>query len=159
MTILANSRFKQTFLWHRLTTLIIHHPHSFILGLKSSFSANASHSSLPFLLQDWLNGFPDCLPILLSWSIFLLFSYSFSTLLLLVLCGRLSRSCWPGRRRSIMADYCYHALCSPTYLLAVQDNKKCLACDNRKAVNVPYITRKTYVTADRKPPEKPRNRH
>jgi len=26
--------------------------HSFILGLKPSFSANPSHSSLPFLLQD-----------------------------------------------------------------------------------------------------------
>jgi len=27
-------------------------PHSFIPGLKPSFSANPSHCSLPFLLQD-----------------------------------------------------------------------------------------------------------
>jgi len=27
-------------------------------GLKPSFSANPSHRSLPFLLQDWLHGFP-----------------------------------------------------------------------------------------------------
>ena len=38
-------------------------PHSFIPGLKPSFSANPSHRSLPFLL-------PDCLPILLSISVF-----------------------------------------------------------------------------------------
>jgi len=33
-------------------------PHSFIPGLKPSFSAKPSHRSLPFLLQDWLRGFP-----------------------------------------------------------------------------------------------------
>ena len=33
-------------------------PHSFIPGLKPSFSPNPSHCSLPFLLQDWLRGFP-----------------------------------------------------------------------------------------------------
>jgi len=33
-------------------------PHSFIPGLKLSFSANPSHRSLPFLLEDWLRGFP-----------------------------------------------------------------------------------------------------
>ena len=33
-------------------------PQSFIPGLKPSFSANPSHRSLPFLLQDWLHGFP-----------------------------------------------------------------------------------------------------
>ena len=32
--------------------------HSFIPGLKPSFSANSSHRSLPFLLPDWLQGFP-----------------------------------------------------------------------------------------------------
>jgi len=38
-----------------------HHPsplHSFTPGLKLSFSANPSHRSLPFLLLDWLHGFP-----------------------------------------------------------------------------------------------------
>ena len=38
-----------------------HHPsplHSFTPGLKLSFSANPSHHSLPFLLLDWLHGFP-----------------------------------------------------------------------------------------------------
>jgi len=38
---------------HRLSS-----PHSFIPGLKLSFSANLSYRSLPFLLQDWLHGFP-----------------------------------------------------------------------------------------------------
>ena len=33
-------------------------PHSFIPGLKPSFSANPFHRSLPFLLQDWLHPFP-----------------------------------------------------------------------------------------------------
>ena len=33
-------------------------PHSFIPGLKPSFSENPSHRSLPYLLQDWLHGFP-----------------------------------------------------------------------------------------------------
>jgi len=32
--------------------------HSFIPGLKPSFSANPSHCSLSFLLLDWLHGFP-----------------------------------------------------------------------------------------------------
>jgi len=32
--------------------------HSFIPGLNLPFSANSSHCSLPFLLQDWLHGFP-----------------------------------------------------------------------------------------------------
>ena len=32
--------------------------HSFIPGLKPSFSANPSHRSLAFLLQDRLHGFP-----------------------------------------------------------------------------------------------------
>ena len=38
-----------------------HHPtplHSFIPDLKPPFSANAFHRCLPFLLQDWLHGFP-----------------------------------------------------------------------------------------------------
>jgi len=33
-------------------------PHFFIPGLTPSFSASPSHRSLPFLLQDWLSGFP-----------------------------------------------------------------------------------------------------
>ena len=38
-------------------------PHSFIPGLKPSFSANPSHRSLPFLFQDWLHGFPRLLTV------------------------------------------------------------------------------------------------
>ena len=38
-------------------------PHSFIPCLKPSFSANPSHRSLSFRLQDWLHVFPDCLLI------------------------------------------------------------------------------------------------
>ena len=33
-------------------------PHSVIPGSKPSFYADPSHRSLPFLLQDWLHGFP-----------------------------------------------------------------------------------------------------
>jgi len=33
-------------------------PHYFIRGLKPTFSAHRSHCSLPFLLPDWLHGFP-----------------------------------------------------------------------------------------------------
>jgi len=33
-------------------------PHSFIPGLRLSFTANPSHHSRPFLLQNWLHGFP-----------------------------------------------------------------------------------------------------
>ena len=42
--------------WHFLHS---HHPsphHSFVPGLKPSFSVNRSHSSLPLLLRDWLHG-------------------------------------------------------------------------------------------------------
>jgi len=35
-----------------ITVSIPSSPHSFIPGLKPSFSVNPSHSSLPFLLQD-----------------------------------------------------------------------------------------------------------
>ena len=42
------------------STHIIPSPlHSFIPGLKPSFSANPSNGSLPFLLRDWLHGFPE----------------------------------------------------------------------------------------------------
>jgi len=44
-------------------------------GLKSSFSANSSHHSHPFLLQDWLHGFPE----LFTDASILLFGSTFST--------------------------------------------------------------------------------
>lgn len=50
--------------------LIIHH--SFIPGLKLSFSANPSHCCLPFLLNNWLNRLSLPLPILLSIYFFIL---------------------------------------------------------------------------------------
>ena len=50
-------------------------PHSFIPGLKPSFSAIPPHPSLPFLLQTDSTDFSDCLPT--SENIrFLLFSFS-----------------------------------------------------------------------------------
>jgi len=45
----------------------------------SFFSTNSSHHSLPFLLHDRLHWFPGLFPILLSLSVFLLFSFSVST--------------------------------------------------------------------------------
>jgi len=54
---------------------LFHHPHSFIPGLKPSFSANPSHSSLPFLLQDWLHGFTGLFTDTSEHIRFLLFSF------------------------------------------------------------------------------------
>ena len=53
---------------------ILHH--SFFPGLKASFSANPSHriAFLFFFRTDYTNS-PDCLPIRLSMSVFLLFSF------------------------------------------------------------------------------------
>jgi len=45
-------------------------PHSSIPGLKPSFSANPSHSSLPFLFRTDTTDSPVCLPILLSLSVY-----------------------------------------------------------------------------------------
>jgi len=51
-------------------------PHSFIPGLKTSFSANPSHRNLPFLRQDWLRGFPGLFTDTSEHIRFLLFSFS-----------------------------------------------------------------------------------
>ena len=59
--------------FHRLTNLIIHHSSLFHIRLKPSFSANRSHRSLLFLLQDWLHGLPRLLPWLLRTRVFFLF--------------------------------------------------------------------------------------
>jgi len=50
-------------------------PHSFIPGLKHSFSANPSHCSLPFLLRDWLHGFSGLFTYTSEHIRFLLFSF------------------------------------------------------------------------------------
>ena len=64
-------------------------PHSSILGLKPPFSAKLSHRSISFLLQDRLHGSPpDYLPILMSLSVLIFFTFSFfPTFWLLVPCG------------------------------------------------------------------------
>ena len=70
-----------------------YHPsplHSFIPGLKPSFSVNPSHRTFLFLYRTDSTDYPDCFPILLSISIFLLFSFSVFRVLDLVPCGRLS---------------------------------------------------------------------
>jgi len=51
-------------------------PHSFIPGLKPSFSVNPSHGSLPFLLQDWLYRFPGLFTDTSEHIRFLLVSFS-----------------------------------------------------------------------------------
>jgi len=51
--------------------------HSFIPGLKPSFSANPSHCSLPFLYQNWLHGFPGLFADTSEHIRFLLFSFLF----------------------------------------------------------------------------------
>ena len=51
-------------------------PHSFIPGLKRSFSANPSHRSLPFLLRDCrLHGFPGLFTVISEHIRFLLFTF------------------------------------------------------------------------------------
>ena len=63
-------------------------PHSFIPGLKPSFFVNPSHRCLPFLLPDWLHGFPGLFTDTSVHIRFLLFSFFlFSTFSLLVPCG------------------------------------------------------------------------
>ena len=65
-----------TYSLHRLTTLIIRR-HLLTLSFQASnlpFLQILPHHSLPFLLQDWLHGFPvppDCLPILLTIYVFI----------------------------------------------------------------------------------------
>ena len=59
-------------------------------GLKPSFAANPSHRSLPFLLQDWLHGFPWPFTDTSEHIRFLLYIFVFSTFSFLVSCGRLS---------------------------------------------------------------------
>ena len=49
---------------YSLLLLVFHHPHSFIPGFKPSFSANPSHRSLPFRIQNWLHGFPSFIRLL-----------------------------------------------------------------------------------------------
>jgi len=50
--------------------------HSFTLGLNSSFSANPPYRSLSFFsFRIHYVDFPDCLLLLLSISVFLLFSF------------------------------------------------------------------------------------
>ena len=54
--------------------------HSFTLGLNPSFSANPPYPSLSFFsFRFHYMDFPDCLLLLLSISIFLLFSFSVFT--------------------------------------------------------------------------------
>jgi len=66
--------------------------HSFIPGLKPSFSANPSHRSLPFHLRDWLHGFPGLFTDSSENNCFFTLSFFliFFTFYLLVPCGRLS---------------------------------------------------------------------
>jgi len=55
---------------------ILSPPHSFISGLKLSFSSNPSHCSLSFLFQVWLHGFPGLFTDTSEHVRFLLFSFS-----------------------------------------------------------------------------------
>ena len=70
------------------SNLIESTPHSFIRGLKPSFSANPSHRSLPFLLQDWLHGLRTVYRYFWAYLFFYLFS-CFSTFYLLASFGRI----------------------------------------------------------------------
>jgi len=74
-------------LYHYLPTVILiiigipSPTHSFTLGLNPSFSANPPHRSLSFFsFRIHYMDFPDCLLLLVSISVFLLFSFSVFTL-------------------------------------------------------------------------------
>ena len=66
--------------------------HSFTLGLNPSFSANSPYHTLSFFsFRFHYMDFPDCLLLLLSTSVYLLFSFPVFTLFYLsVPCSRLS---------------------------------------------------------------------
>ena len=92
----TNSRLP--FVNHALISPLLHHPvfcvalppsvpsthhfrhplplHSSTPGLKLSFSANLSHHSFPFLLPDWLDGFPRLFTDTSQQIRFSLFSFS-----------------------------------------------------------------------------------
>jgi len=75
-----------------------HYPsplHSSTPGLKLSFSTSLSHNSLPFLLLDWLHGFPGLLTDTSEHIRFysLVFHSSCSPLSVVVPCCRLIYSC------------------------------------------------------------------
>ena len=56
--------------------IIVRYTHSFTLGLNPSFSANPPYPSLSlFSFRFHYMDFPDCLLLLLSTSVYLLFSF------------------------------------------------------------------------------------
>ena len=65
--------------WPSYTTRYLP-PYSFVSGLKPPFSASPSHRSLFFFSTDSTDS-PDCLPILLSISVFYFLVFVFSTFL------------------------------------------------------------------------------
>ena len=68
-------------IYNRHLTLITLPTLSFTLGLNPSFSANPPYCSLSFFsFRFHYMDFPDCLLLLLSMSVFLLFSFSVFTL-------------------------------------------------------------------------------
>jgi len=73
---ISKFRFTQSYEWHfshcfqRLMTLISHHLSLFHSRLKTFLLSKSSHPCIPFLLQDWLHGFPGFLPVLLNLSVF-----------------------------------------------------------------------------------------
>ena len=84
-----------------------HHPsppRSFTPGLKPSFSANPSHRSLPFLLPDWLHGFPGLSTDTSEHIRFFVFSFSvlhFLVTYLLCSLPLVPWHCWLGDRKGI----------------------------------------------------------
>ena len=74
-----------------LSSFISPSPFHSRVKLKPSFSANPSHRSLPFLLPDWLYGFPGLFTATSEHVRFYFFSFPF---LCLVPSGRLNVSFW-----------------------------------------------------------------
>ena len=74
-----------------LSSFITPSPFHSRVKLKPSFSANPSHRSLPFLLPDWLYGFPGLFTATSEHVRFCFFSFPF---LSLVPSGRLNVSFW-----------------------------------------------------------------
>ena len=69
---------------------ILSRTHSFIPGLKPSFSANPSHCSPSFLLKYSLHRFPGLFTVISEHICFLLLVFLFLQFYLSVPCGRLS---------------------------------------------------------------------
>ena len=98
-------------------------PHSFIPGLKPSFSANPSHHSLPSFFRTVSTDSPDCIPILLSIPVFF-YLFHFSCL------PSVLWHCWLGDRKGIRPVKNWAVWCGRGYLSGARCRLACGPADS-----------------------------